>query len=460
MVVELVGAADHVFAAFEGLVDDHGEAVFKRFGIVGEAHGTEKAGGGVKELLEFLGLHGAEFGCADGAEELGLVDLVIAAEKGGNAVPCVRRSGRAALEGHVGHALDVGGGGDFEESSHIGDGGAAGRGDKLGQAIAGRFHLSDWIEEGRCLFEVGRVAADGTTGDEVFAGAGVDHELLGLGAAHGAGVGFDGDEAEAAAGEDSAIDGVVEVEGLVEACLVDIKGIAVLHGELAHTKEAGLGPRFVAELGLDLVPDLRQLLVAAQFAAGDGGHDLFVGHAQAQIGALAVFEAEHVVAHAGPAAALLPGLARQDAGQEELLGDLVHLFADNADDLVKGALGEEEIVVDARAELADVAGAEQELVTGHFGVRRGLTQSGNEELGPTMHRKDAQSFPSGSSGRGTNGSNSYSKCSREGSPTGASRRDSGDSRYSFANRKQNVIGDLTDLSRPACLPIDASQMGA
>ncbi len=43
-----------------------------------------------------------------------------------------------------------------------------------------------------------------------------------------------------------------------------------------------LGPRLVAKLGLDLVPDLRQLLVAAQLAAGDGGHHLFVRHAQAQ----------------------------------------------------------------------------------------------------------------------------------------------------------------------------------
>ena len=30
-----------------------------------------------------------------------------------------------------------------------------------------------------------------------------------------------------------------------------------------------LGPRLIAKLGLDLIPDLRQLLVAAQFAARD-----------------------------------------------------------------------------------------------------------------------------------------------------------------------------------------------
>ena len=108
-------------------------------------------------------------------------------------------------------------------------------------------------------------------------------------------------------------------------------------------------------------------------------------HAQAKIGALAVLEAEHVVAHGGPAAALLPQLARKNGGQVKLLANAVHLLAHNADDLVHRALAEEQVVVNARAELADVAGAEQELVAGHFGVCRGLAKSGNKKLGPTMH---------------------------------------------------------------------------
>ena len=80
-------------------------------------------------------------------------------------------------------------------------------------------------------------------------------------------------------------------------------------------------------------------------------------------------------------------------GQEELLADLVHLFADDGDDLVERPLAEEEVVVNAGAELADVAGAEQELVAGHFGVCRGLAKGGNEELGPTMHRDSLTCFP-------------------------------------------------------------------
>ena len=50
-----------------------------------------------------------------------------------------------------------------------------------------------------------------------------------------------------------------------------------------------LRTRLVAKLGLNLVPDLRKLLVAAQFLAGDIGHDLFVGHAQANSAPLRSF---------------------------------------------------------------------------------------------------------------------------------------------------------------------------
>ena len=189
-----------------------------------------------------------------------------------------------------------------------------------------------------------------------------------------------------------AVNRIVQVEALVQPRLVDVEGVAVLHDELAHAQQPRLRPRLIAELGLDLVPDLRQLLVAAQFAARDGGHDLFVRHAQAELGALAVLQAKHVVAHSGPAAALLPRLAGQNAGQEELLPDLVHLFADDADDLVQRALPEEEVVVNARAELANVTGPQQELVAGHFGVCRGLAKGRNKELGPTMHRKEC-GFP-------------------------------------------------------------------
>ncbi len=221
--------------------------------------------------------------------------------------------------------------------------------------------------------------------DEVFAGFGVDHELLGLRAAHGSGIGLDGDELEAAASEDAAVDAIVGVVAHVQPGFVDIKGVAVFHEELADAQETGFGPWFVAELGLDLVPDLGELLVGAELVAGDGGHDLFVGHAEGEFCAFAVLEAKHVVAHAGPAAGLFPELARVEGGQQELLADGVHLFADDGDDLVDGAIAKEEVGVDAGAELTDVAGAQEQLVACDFGVGGCFTEGGDEEFGPAMH---------------------------------------------------------------------------
>ena len=96
---------------------------------------------------------------------------------------------------------------------------------------------------------------------------------------------------------------VLEV-GNVEPRGINVERVRVLHDELAHPQQARLGTRLVAELGLNLIPDLRQLLVAAQLLARDVGHDFFVGHAQTKVGALAILEAKHVLAHHRPAPAL------------------------------------------------------------------------------------------------------------------------------------------------------------
>src|SRR6266851_5730997 len=259
------------------------------------------------------------------------------------------------------------------------------------------------------LFEVRRVAALGAADDEVLAGFGVDHELLRLRTAHGAGVGLDSNELETAASKDAAIGFVVFVVGDVQACLVDVKRVGVLHEELTDAQEAGLGARLVAELRLDLVPDLRELFVAAKLLAGDVGDDLFVSHGEAEFGALTVLQAEHVVAHAGPAAASLPDLFGIDRGKEELLADAIHLLAHDADDFVDRAIAEEEIAVDAGAELANVAGAEKEFVAGDFGVCGCFPKGGDEELGPAMHGRKSTFRPAAGCARTSLRLNLHSK---------------------------------------------------
>src|SRR5207302_9249327 len=135
----------------------------------------------------------------------------------------------------------------------------------------------------------------------------------------------------------------------------------------------------VAELGLDLVPGLRQLAVAAQLGARDDGEDLLVRHGEAQVRSLAILEAEHVLAHHRPAAALFPHLPRVQRRQVELLpADRVLLLANDARDLEQASLPEGQDAVDPGSQLADESGAHEQLVACHLRIGRNLLEGGDE----------------------------------------------------------------------------------
>ncbi len=100
------------------------------------------------------------------------------------------------------------------------------------------------------------------------------------------------------------------VELHVEAVGVDVEAVRVLHDELAHPQQAGLGSRLVAELGLQVEPDLGQLLVGGQLG-GDLGKDLLVGHREQEVGPSAILELGEDALDVVPAAGLLPDLTRK-----------------------------------------------------------------------------------------------------------------------------------------------------
>ena len=188
---------------------------------------------------------------------------------------------------------------------------------------------------------------------------------------------------EAHATEDAEIGDVVEVEPGVEAGPVDIEGVRVLHGELAYPEYPGLGPGLVAELGLDLIPDLRQVPVGGQLG-GEQGEDLLVGEPQGELGALAVPQPEHLVTDRIPAARLPPDLGRVHGGKVELLpADGVYLLADYPLHLRPHPLTEGEHRVVARGELADVTGSHQQPVADCLGFGWVVAQRGDEGAGPS-----------------------------------------------------------------------------
>src|SRR5206468_12170718 len=87
-------------------------------------------------------------------------------------------------------------------------------------------------------------------GDGALARFGEDVEFVRAGAADRAGVGGDGAELQAEAGEDARV-GVVQIAVLAfQIGQIGVKRIAVLHDEFAPAQDAEAGTALVAELGL------------------------------------------------------------------------------------------------------------------------------------------------------------------------------------------------------------------
>jgi len=210
-------------------------------------------------------------------------------------------------------------------------------------------------------------------GDNVLAGGARRHVLVGAAAAHHPGVALHPVPGDAAAVEDPRVGRGVRLVGGVQAGAVTVEGVRVLHRELAHAQQAALRARLVAELGLDLVPALRQVAVRADLAGRVPGDDLLVGHAEHEVAAGAVLQAELLGERV--AAGGLPDLGRVQDRHQHLLGaDAVHLLADDRLDAPQHAQADRHDRVEAGGELPDEAGADHEDVADRLRVGGGIAQ--------------------------------------------------------------------------------------
>jgi hypothetical protein len=229
---------------------------------------------------------------------------------------------------------------------------------------------------------VGRVAAGGAEQQRVLAGRGHRHELHRRAAPHHPHVGADLDGLQAAALEDAVVGPAVGLELLIQPRVVGVQRVGVLHGELAHPDQAAARAGLVAELGLQVVDQLRQLTPGADLAAGQVGHHLLVGHGQGHVAAGAVAPVDQLRVGRVPAAGLLPQIGRVNHRHSDLLAaDGVHLLANNGLDLVHAAAGQRQVGVDAGAQRLDEAGAQQQLVAGQLGVGRRVTEGLEKSVG-------------------------------------------------------------------------------
>ena len=301
-----------------------GERLVGQDGHILDTDRPQRTGIRSEPIADLVRPRSTEFGIAGDGPELRLIQLMIAAQHHQQRLP-VRNQDQA---------LHLRGLGQPGKLRYLRDGLPARRVKLLRRHVA--FGVggqgSRWHRRG--LLQVGRVTAPLANCNQIFARFRRHHELVRLAAAHCARVGLHYHVLQPAAIENAAVRPIVFLVGCVQPRLVYIEGIGILHDELAHPQQPRFRSRLVAEFGLNLVPDLRKLLVTAQFSSGDRSHHLFMGHTQAQIAPEAVFQPEHVFAHHVPAARLLPDFRRIQRGQQHLLrAHAVHLFPHNLLDL-------------------------------------------------------------------------------------------------------------------------------
>ncbi len=295
--IGLVRAADEG-VALDRLVDQHRHLRSDR------ADESRRA----ELLCDLLGLGRPEVG-AEGVPELDLVQAVIAAHEHEHHPPALHDHGHRLQQRSWGHA---------ERPRDVLDRGQARCLDLLGGLQ--RLGQLDRLRLGRGDLDVRRVA--GRERHLVLARRAWRHVFVGAGAAHHPDVGGDPVPLEPAAVEDPVVGLDLERVAVVEALLVAVEAVGVLHHELARPEDAGARPRLVALLRLQLVEDQRQVPVGAHLAGDVPGERLLVGHRQDQLRPLPVFELEQLLdlIAAGP----LPDLRRLQHRQRASPGRRSH----------------------------------------------------------------------------------------------------------------------------------------
>ena len=158
----------------------------------------------------------------------------------------------------------------------------------------------------------------------------------------------------------------------------------MMNSRVRRTPARGRG--FVAALGLEVVEDLRQVAVGAHDLGDVGGDDLLVGERQHQVRALAVLELEQLVDVV--AARAPPDLGRvQDRHQHLVRADRVEFLAHDLHRLLLHAPARREPAPEARADLADHARADEQLVRERLRIGGRLLLGGEEVLTQTRHGK-------------------------------------------------------------------------
>ncbi len=318
----------------------------------------------------------------DGVGELGFIQFHVATQHSKDEavddLSCLAVGLRGAI--HLGHEKDRLGcliRANVQEVGQGGNGGGARRVHLFQRQLCARGRLR--LAEGGYL-AIGAVVTVVANNDRVLTNRQQRHKLVRHAAAHHAHIALHGNDIHACAAEDIEVGLVdVRVEG-IQTRLVAIKRVRILHGELAHTNDAGARARLVAEFGLDLVEHKGKLAIAADNLLRHVGHDLFVRHAQHHVAPVAILEARHVITNLIPAPRLLPQFGGMHHRQRDFLAaNRVHLLADDPFNFALDAQPQRQEIKDARSNLLDHACTHQQVMADHVGVGGGVSQCLEEE---------------------------------------------------------------------------------
>ena len=233
----------------------------------------------------------------------------------------------------------------------------------LADSVRWRLHLD--------RFRVRRVVAVRAAHERVLADLERREELLRCGAAHRAGHRRHDHVGQAEPVERAHVRDAVRLVRHLQAGIVDVERVRVLHRELAPSQQPGARPRLVTELPLDLVDRERQVLVGRVEVLHEQREHLLVRRREQEVRAASVLQAEEVVAVVRPPTARLVRLTRQQRGEVHLLeAGAIHLLAHDPFHVAVDDPTEREPGEAPRCDPADVAAAHEQAVARHLGVDR------------------------------------------------------------------------------------------
>ena len=234
----------------------------------------------------------------------------------------------------------------------------------------------------RCLgrFGVGCITA-GAARDFGFARVGEHHVFLGSVTADLTRVGHDHAVIEAHAVEHVDVGLAHAGIACVQARLVGIEAVGVLHDELAAAHEREARATLIAELHLDLVEVLRQVLIAAELVVHEVGHDFLVRGAKAEFVVVAVGHAQKLGAVDVPAARTMPQLSGLHERHKNFLATVgVHFLAHDRLDFADDAHAERQEGVQTGSFLANHARTNEQLRRFDIGVGGVFLQRGSVDV--------------------------------------------------------------------------------